>query len=334
MASHSENLTDLLSEIRRQLERADSLAVGQRDARANVALLIALLGPVAVLALAAQVLLVPHGPLALSLIGGEILAIAAAATLELTSGAQAHRAWIRARVCGELLRREETLLKIGAGPYAAVAPADVARHARNRIEQLTATETLATTLARESARLDTWAEARMAPAGGSLVARVRDYRTRRTREQVAWMRNRAVMLHRKNERNERLLRIALALALVLAVTHLTLLALQHEGEPAPAFEKYLTLAALGVPSLGATFAALRSVFGYRRLAGSYDYYGESLAHVDEMLEDLEARANDTPNAPELWASFGRLVVGAESILHGELVHWWLTVEPEEPTPAG
>ena len=298
-----------------------------------------IVGPLAVLLLAIQVIAFQHGWLAVRLIFLEVVLLAIALAIPFLKLGQSHDRWISARVRAEVLRREQSLLFANVGPYLNLSPAGAREQVRKRLVILDrdlgdAAELLASTHAPVSWR----DELEDATASNSDLADVRErarkYLHQRAVAQQDWFVKKSKDHEHRSRRLESWAKLVLTLALVLAAVHLgTLLwpLLSDPRVPSPEkphlWEMVIAILALWLPAIGGAIVAYRSALGSQRQALSYKYYADVMEPLRKELQTLssegQAGGDDT-------LKFKRLVLDVEEVLSDELRQWWMNMVIKEP----
>jgi hypothetical protein len=319
-------------------QRHDADATRHQKRRLTFAAFAAALGPLAVLLLAAQALLFPHGgPAALLLIAGELAVLALALTLAFVRFGRAHERWITARLRAEALRREEFLLLARVGPYLETEPGehDVGR----RLLLIDAHETDPVELLElhDPERGSWWNGLMEAWHAGSAGARVdvpkglETYLRERIDDQRRYFDSKGEQHAGRARRWENAAKVVLVLALVVAALHFgALLGAPEGGGRHP---EGLVLLAIVLPPVGSAIVGLLSILGSHRLSRAYRYNARILQRLQHEGMELAREAHAGTRSEDVLAyEFKRLVLRTEELLSDDLRQWWIVMKPEAPRP--
>ncbi len=301
-------------------------------------------GPIAVLLLAIQVIAVPHGGWAAVLIAIEALLLGIAVCIPFLKLGRSHNLWISARVRAEVLRRERSLLFAQVGPYLDRTPTDREEEVLKRLVELSKDLTEGNELLSSTQAPTSWRNDLENAAASQHSNHARDlpdvrqlasaYLQNRVSEQQDWFIKTSKDHEHRSERLENRARLVLTVALVLAAIHLgTLLWQWLTHAPKPdcndhrAWEQVLAIAALSLPAVGAALIAYRSALGSQRQALSYKYYAKVMVPLHSQLQTL---AGGSQLHPDDSLKFKRLVLDVEEVLSDELRQWWMNMVIKEP----
>jgi len=360
------------SRLQRAFRERDAGALQYQQRRWGFARFATVLGPVAVLLLATQVLAFPAGGVIGSLlILAELLALAVALGLTYLVGiARAHDRWIKARLRAELLRREIFLLRTGAGPYLGLSDEALAERVSQRLlvldDDLRDPESVLP-LGEEGRRWCMGLGSRLPGAPGDEDARVPGglhatmcaYLKERVADQRSWFARKSKQLADEARRYENLAKGILILALVVAAIHLGLLQGADHGH-AGWLHGLLIFLALTAPAFGSAAIALQSITGSHRLSRSYGYHQRALEPLEARLRQLVAAAGAATGGtdggdPPAGAGHGEpaaagvepgstssaarvrefraVVIEVEELLTTDLLVWWMIMRSEVPRAA-
>lgn len=285
-------------------------------------LAVALLPPMALLALAGQVVFFSAG-------GSWALGLALSETMLLVcllclawSAIEPSGAWVSARVRAELLRREQYLRLVRVGPYAGLDEGSAGALAESRVAELLGTYQLS-----DLSRLicvdlepvgNALEPAPLFPNKEQLVRVVSTYLFYRVRKQRMWFGLARVDCNR----DERLLGAGLKLALVGGVVaglaHGLLL-----GWPEQWPHKMALAGAMTIPAVSGSFAALANLYRFDIRAAFYGRQYQELTHTEQRLHSLLRSMEGTRTGSFEVESrqFQRLAMETERSLARELEEW-------------
>jgi hypothetical protein len=331
-------LPDLPSRIEEALARRDQIALHDKGRRLTFAVTAAALGPIAVFLLELHVLF-PKTPdyqkLSTALIAAELVALISALAISFWRLDQSHYRWLAERLRAELLRREKFLLFARVGPYLGTPQSSITL----RVEQRLATidddinsPFALLTMAEDAVNwCDALEDSRVAAASAEipdLAADLHTYLHERIVSQRDWYSQKSLQHGRHARWLEGGSKMTLTLAIVVAAIHL--------GAPGSVatenlVERFLTVAAVLLPTLGAAFIGLLSIFGCRRLSRSYLYHAHALERLENALRTLQIDAPKSDSQKQVASfQFRRILLETEDLLSDELRLWWLFMHPEAP----
>jgi hypothetical protein len=332
----------LVAAITKEMQLQDEIAGDSQRRTVSFAAFLAALSPLAVILLAVQAVIFPHGGRpAVLLIGGELLILAVALGLAYLRIGRSHGRWLDARLRCELLRRETFLVPTRIGPYLGEErPAKERAEARIGLIQARGTDPV-DCLDLGDASGSWWEQLEDAthePRHGSsapipdLRERSRNYLRERVIHQKEWFGRRGEE-HATSARHwENGARIALVLAAIVAAIHLGML-IPDSGEQGRMMHVALVLAAIALPSLGSGLVGLLAILGSQRLSRAYRYNARMLQRIEDDLRKLHEKiASEAEPIDVLTYRFKRLVLRTEELISDDLRQWWLIMKPEAPRP--
>jgi len=294
-----------------------------------------IVGPLAVLFLAVQLIGFHDGPMAVGLISLEVAVLAWALCIPLFKLNRAHDYWLGTRVRAEVFQREMSLLFAQVGPYLGRTATGAADEVDRRFAILHgehkdgSLESLAFTRAPIQ-----WRNDLESSTANQELPDVRDragrYLRNRVLAQQEWFLEKSRHHVHRSEHLETVATIVLALALVVAVVHLvTLVPSLFAGEPhqPPLWEDALKIIALWLPAAGSAIVGYRSALGSQRQALSYQYYADAIIPLRDALERLAGAGQAHPKDA---LNFKRLVLDVEEVLSDELRQWWMNMVIKVP----
>jgi len=328
---------DPLDKIREARRRWDALAEHGSRRRWRVGYVVAVLGPLAALVLATQVLMVGESSRwAVVLILAELLAVLAALAIGIF-GLGHSAEWIRDRLRAEILRREEFLLRARLGPYfQADDRAKLQAAVDQRLAEIDNTASRPLDHLRPASRGQEWRDAlEDAGAGNTASAEVdilATYVKERLTDQHDWYVEKAARWRGRHMAYSRLSTAALTAALVVAAMHLSFVLLslpQDLGQEYWLLRRVIEVAAITLPSFGAAAVGLASLGQGKRLSASYQSVARELGRMRALFEDtgVDYRRGDLTD-DEYELHLKRLVLSAEEVLSKELHDWWLVMHVE------
>jgi hypothetical protein len=316
--------------------RRDDAAMAHQTKRRYFAVIVALLGPLAVIALAAHWLADETGPARSLAIAVEAALLLVALVIGGSPLGQWHPEWVKNRLRAELLRREILLLHARVGPYLLCEGDALLAAAHGRLAVLDHDHSdpvplIALGDVADGAWRDALEDADRAGASvpaPDLRSAIQRYVAERVAAQREYFAEATTRTERYNRLYEYAVRIVLALALACSLIHLAEGALAH-GHSAEAMASWIVVIALSLPAFGTALMALHALFEHHRLARAYAHTACALAESERAFHELLPHAQQ----PASQLRFKRLVLRVEQVLAQDLFHWWLIIDPEYPRPA-
>lgn len=317
--------------------RWDAAAIDFEKQRLSFVVFAIALGPIAVLMLAIQALAFPlGGPVALLLVGVEVVILIVAVLVPLLKMGRAHDRWIAARLRAEVLRREKFMLLARIGPYLNMGGAALHAAVAQRLRVLDDDSRDVVALLSMGDGRQNWRDAFEEQINHpgyvpSLDADVQSYVEERVVRQRQWFAKKRRDHERRSARFENAAKITLTLAPIVAAMHFGILAMETAGSSHPprSFELLLLIVAIALPAIGSAFVALLSASGSERLARSYEYYAGALEALESVLLDIADNAASGLNKEDA-LQFRRHVLATEQLLSDELRQWWTIMALKHP----
>jgi hypothetical protein len=309
----------------------------------------ALLGPVAVLLLTVQVLVVPYtSPFSITLIGLELVALLFALGMGFLPITPRGDEWVYLRLRAEVFRREGFLLQARVGPYL------ITRNLLNTVEgrrlvinntnrspsELIALQDPGGRPWRDE--LEDAGRTRTDPPQPDVLRCLNEFLQHRVLDQQTWFSAKCVFHMRRDSLYGSVAKAALLIALVVAAMHFIALATGGHGaaDQRSAVQLIIEILAIVMPPVGAAATGLQSLREGRRLSRSYQDHADALTGIGNdflrLKEDIEeafpsAQSLIDPTLTEqqntLKVEFEfrlkRLVLRTEELLASELRQWWL-----------
>lgn len=303
---------------------------------------VALLPSLALLCLALQVLLLPHGtPWGIGLVAAEALLLGWLIFLVWTSS-NPSLPWVRSRFRAELLRREQYLCLVAVGPsYLGLSAEEANSVSCQRVkfiseagfEDLKRLLPMATQgggeYSGDSAWIDAvWNHPNSSAVFPDLLERMQCYLHYRIGKQMMYFSLGGELNERGEIRATRILKGVVVLAVILAVTHAVMLACETgQGEHSD-MSVLVTLLAFLLPPISASLLAIQNLFDFHALVALYQRTHRELLVLEMNLRQLIGMCGkDLPDEEDLLLEkqFQALVLRTEQTLTCELEKWTLLV---------